>query len=97
MSVERVTFDAGGGNYGVIVGEMENAIQKLGKYEDIGKSPEELQEILYTDSVQISLYQQENADLHRQIEQLKAERQEIVQKMKAIHDAVIELDGELNL
>lgn len=60
------------------------------RYEDIGKSPEEIRETLDANNRLISQYAEENERLKRQIEAIRAAG-------KAVHNAVIALDVELNL
>ena len=60
------------------------------KYEDIGKSPEEIRETLDANNRLISQYAEENERLKRQFEAIK-------EAGKAVHSAVIALDVELNL
>ena len=65
-------------------------VERLAAYEDIGKEPKEIQEILDKDNRLISAYAEENERLKRQLA-------EVTKVAKAVHDATIELDAVINL
>ena len=70
--------------------DEEVALKRFAEYEDIGKEPKEIQEILDKDNRLISEYAEENARLKRQLA-------EVTKAAKTVHDATIELDAVINL
>jgi len=82
----------------------DDAIKRFAAYEDIGKTPEEIQETLDKDNRLISQYAEENERLSNIIECLKDAIREqdeylkaVCDAVKAVHDATIELDAVINL
>lgn len=67
------------------------------KYEELGKTPEQIRDILDSDNRQISQYAEENDQLRREVKQLKADKAVITEAAKAVHKAVVELDALINL
>ncbi len=67
------------------------------KYEELGKTPEQIRDILDSDNRQISQYAEENDQLRREVKQLKVDKAVITEAAKAVYEAVVELDTLINL
>ena len=66
--------------------DEEVALKRFAEYEDIGKEPKEIQEILDKDNRLISEYDAENKQLKQSLDNIR-------QAAKNVHDAVMELDS----
>ena len=102
--MDRITIPLENGGAGILGQTQKLGIMRLAAYEDIGKTPDEIQEILDKDNRLISEYAEENKHLKNIIECLKDEivkqdkqLEEVVKAVKAVHDAAVELDAVINL
>lgn len=67
------------------------------KYEDLGKTPEELFERLNKDNILISQYEEENKGLKQRLEEYKTAYDKIAKLSKTAKDAVSDIIIELML